>query len=60
MLIEHDPGITRELREKNLSVLEGDATKDDILVQSWREQSDFIRRVRRAEVGKEFDKAGNH
>ena len=39
VVIEQDPEIARELRGKNLSVLEGDATKDEILVEAGVERA---------------------
>jgi len=39
VVIEQDPGIARELRGKNLAVLEGDATKDEILVEAGVERA---------------------
>ena len=39
LVIEHDPEIAKELRKKNLSVLEGDATKDDTLIEAGVERA---------------------
>jgi len=39
VVIEHDPEIAKELRKKNLSVLEGDATKDDTLIEAGVERA---------------------
>ena len=34
VVIEHDPEIAKELRKKNLSVVEGDATRDETLIEA--------------------------
>ena len=39
VVIEHDPAIAKELRKKNLSVVEGDATRDEILIEAGVERA---------------------
>ncbi len=39
VVIEHDPEVVKELRKKNLPVVEGDATKDEILIEAGVERA---------------------
>ena len=39
VVIEHDPEIAKELRKKNLSVVVGDATRDEILIEAGVERA---------------------
>jgi len=39
VVIERDPGVAKELRNKNLSVVEGDATKDEVLIEAGVERA---------------------
>lgn len=39
VVIEHDPEIAKELRKKNLSVVEGDATRDETLIEAGVERA---------------------
>jgi voltage-gated potassium channel len=39
VVIEHDPEVVKELRKKEIPVVEGDATKDDILLEAGVERA---------------------